>query len=281
MRNDKLWQTEVLFRTSPTVRLDLLWALSISVLLLLAILYVGLRESRSEHANARKEDARAAGDCSDARDREVVAPKHKLRWYQYSLRTLLMLMLVTSLAMSCWAVKMQRVKMRKEWIENKKYTWVPILGPLARGGSVEEPGTPSEDEVMCAVELAMPTYDNWPFHFVDRINVLIVVEPMADYVDVPRVYPMVGRAQLHHMDYKCVVHFTDATRVAAPLSFTTSVRDCEQEVYVDHNHLHMVGDDDPQIGNRANTGNKGGLSAASPTNFNATVFRSAASSGTR
>jgi hypothetical protein len=242
--NEKLWQTEVLFRTSQTARLDFLWASSISVLLLAAILYVSLRESRSGQSNAQKENGRAAGDPSDARDRPVVTPKGKLRWYQYGMSTLLMLMLVTSLAMSCYAVKMQRLKKRKEWIEDKRYVEVPILGPPGRGSAAGEPGPPSADEVMRAVELVMPTYDNWPFCFVDRINVHTVVEPITDFIDLPRVYPLVGRAQLHHLHYQCFVHFTDAARVAAPLSFTTRVTDWEQVVYIDHNHLHMAGDDD-------------------------------------
>ena len=39
------------------------------------------------------------------------APKAKLRWYQYSLRTLLLIMLLTSIVMSCWiVVKRQREK---------------------------------------------------------------------------------------------------------------------------------------------------------------------------
>jgi hypothetical protein len=242
--------TDVLFRASQTGRLDFLCASSISVLLLLAILYVVSREFKSERAHAHQEHVRAAGDCSDARDRLVVTPERRLRWYQYSLATLLMLMLVTSLAMSCWAVKMQRVKRRKEWIEDKRYNWVPILDPLARGGSAGEPGPPSEDEVMRAVEIEMPAEDHWPLRFVDRIDVHIVVQPLTNFIDPPRVYPLVGPAQLHHVHYSCVAHFTDATRVAAPLALTTSVADREYLVYIDHDHLHRVEKSDPSTGTK-------------------------------
>jgi hypothetical protein len=74
-----------------------------------------------------------------------------------------------------------------------------------------------------------------------RNNVRIVKDKIADYIDPPRVYPLVGPAQQHHAHYKCTVYFTEVTRVGWPLPYTTSVDDAQEVVYIDHNHLHMVG----------------------------------------
>jgi len=44
-------------------------------------------------------------------------PKPKRRWFQYSLRTLLLLMLLASIGMSWFAVKMQRARRQREAVE--------------------------------------------------------------------------------------------------------------------------------------------------------------------
>ena len=69
----------------------------------------------------------------------------------------------------------------------------------------------------------------------------IVKDKIADYIDPPRVYPLVGPAQLHHAHYKCTIYFTEVTRVGWPLPYTTSADDAQEVVYIDHDHLHMVG----------------------------------------
>ena len=84
-------------------------------------------------------------------------------------------------------------------------------------------------------------------HEVQRNNVRISREKIADYIDPPRVYPLIGPAQLHHAHYKCTVYFTEVTRVGYPVPYTT--RDDSVEVlYIDHNHLHMVGNVDTGTG---------------------------------
>ena len=42
-------------------------------------------------------------------------------------------------------------------------------------------------------------------------------EQIADYVDPPRFYPLIGPAQLHHCHYKCTVYFTEITHVGWPV----------------------------------------------------------------
>ena len=83
---------------------------------------------------------------------------------------------------------------------------------------------------------------------VQRNNVRIVVEPIADYVDPPRVYPLIGPAQLHHAHYKCTVYFKEVTRVGWPIPYTTDNEDAEEVVYIDHDHLHLVGNVDAGVG---------------------------------
>jgi len=104
---------------------------------------------------------------------------------------------------------------------------------------------PSEDEVMRALEAARSVEGGLPFlHEMNRNNVRIVVDPIADYVDPVRVYPLIGPAQLHHAHYKCTIHFTEVTRVGWPIPYTTVDEDAQEVVYIDHNHLHLVGNVD-------------------------------------
>ena len=65
----------------------------------------------------------------------------------------------------------------------------------------------------------------------------IVKEPIADYIDPPRVYPLAGPAQLHHAHYKCVVYYTEVTRVGWPIPYTTTDEDCQEVIYIDPRSL--------------------------------------------
>jgi hypothetical protein len=131
----------------------------------------------------------------------------------------------------------------------ERYSRVPILGPITPGTPTTALDTPSEDEVMRALEDARPIQGGLPLmHEIQRKNVRIVVEPIADYIDPPREIPLVGPAQLHHAQYKCIVYFTEVTRVGWPIPYTTTDEECQEVVYIDHDHLHMVGNLDPGPG---------------------------------
>ncbi len=132
---------------------------------------------------------------------------------------------------------------------HERYERVPILGPITPGSPTTALDTPSEDEVMRALEDARPLQGGLPMlQEVQRNNVRIVVEPIADYIDPPRVFPLIGPAQLHHAQYKCIVYFTEVTRIGWPVPYTTTDEDCQEVVYIDHDHLHMVGNLDPGPG---------------------------------
>ena len=77
----------------------------------------------------------------------------------------------------------------------ERYERMPILGPITPGSPETALDPPSDDEVMRALEKANPVQGGLPFLYeIQRNNVRIVVEPIADYVDPPRVYPA-GRAR--------------------------------------------------------------------------------------
>jgi len=136
-------------------------------------------------------------------------------------------------------------KMEDRAWEQERYDRVPILGPLTAGGPAVALDPPSEDEIMRAFERARPVEGGLPFgHEIQRNNVRIVIEPIADYVDPPRVYPLIGPAQLHHAHYKCIIHFTETVRVGWPVPYTATDEDSQEVIYIDHNHLHMVGNMD-------------------------------------
>ena len=132
---------------------------------------------------------------------------------------------------------------------HKRYDRSPILGPIQPGAPCVAMDTPSDDEVMRALEKARAVQGGFPFlHEVHRDHVRIVCEPVADYVDPPRVVPLIGPAQLHHAHYKCIVYFTETRREGWPIPYTTVDEDTQEVVYVDHDHFHMVGNVDPGQG---------------------------------
>ena len=136
-------------------------------------------------------------------------------------------------------------ELEDQFWEKERYDPVPILGPITEGGPPVALDAPSDDEIMRALEDARPLEGGLPFlHEVQRNNVRIVVEPLADYVDPPRVYPLIGPAQLHHAHYKCTVYFSEVTRVGWPVPYTTKNGDAQEVIYIDHNHLHIVGNVD-------------------------------------
>jgi len=133
-------------------------------------------------------------------------------------------------------------QLEDNFYQKERYDSVPILGPLTAGGPAVALDPPSEDEIMRALEDAHPVEGGVPFlHEVQRNNVRIVVEPIADYVDPVRVYPLIGPAQLHHAHYKCIIYYSETTRVGWPIPYTTTNEDAQEVIYIDHNHFHMVG----------------------------------------
>jgi len=137
-------------------------------------------------------------------------------------------------------------QMEDQFWENERYQKVPILESLAPGVPAIALDEPSKDEIIRVLEKSHPVEGGIPFLYeTQRNNVKITIEPIADSVDPPRVYPLVGPAQLHHARYKCTLHFSEVTRVGWPVPYTTHNEDAREVLYVDHDHLHMVGNVEP------------------------------------
>jgi hypothetical protein len=136
-------------------------------------------------------------------------------------------------------------KKEDEFWDKERYERVAILGPLTSGGPAVALDPPSDDEVMRAFERANPIQGGLPMlHEVQRSNVRIVKDKIADYVDPPRVVPLLGPAQLHHAHYKCTVYYSQTTWVGWPVPHKLVDEDAQEVLYIDHNHFHMVGNVD-------------------------------------
>ncbi|HZL89899.1 MAG TPA: hypothetical protein VFB96_16145 [Pirellulaceae bacterium] len=137
-------------------------------------------------------------------------------------------------------------KKEDEFWNHERYEKVPILGPLVPGAPTEALDPPSDDEVMRAWERANPIQGGLPFlHEYQRNNVRIIKDKIADYVDPPRVVPLLGPVQLHHCHYKCTIYYSETTRVGWPVPHTLVDEDSQEVIYIDHNHFHMVGNINP------------------------------------
>jgi len=143
---------------------------------------------------------------------------------------------------------LQKEKEDRAW-EQERYDRVPILGPITSGGPPVALDAPSDDEVMRAWERAHQLEGGFPMLYEKQLNnVRIVKHKIADYVDPPRVYPLIGPAQLHHAHYKCIIYYSLTERVGWPVPYTTVDEDASEVIYVDHNHLHMVGNVNTGVG---------------------------------
>jgi hypothetical protein len=142
----------------------------------------------------------------------------------------------------------QKLEEDQFW-SHERYDRVPILGPITAGGPSIALDPPSDDEVMRAFEKASPIQGGLPLlHEVQRNNVRIVKEKIADYIDPVRQVPLIGPVQLHHAHYKCTIYYSETTHVGWPVPHTLKDRDAVEVIYIDHNHFHMVGNIDTGAG---------------------------------
>ncbi|QDV47088.1 Serine/threonine-protein kinase PknB [Stieleria neptunia] len=121
--------------------------------------------------------------------------------------------------------------------------FVPIPGPTTQGGNAIALDPPSDQEILRVLESQRFAKGNiasiWKTR---RENVRITKEKIADYIDPPRVYPLIGPAQLHHAHYKCTVYSDEKQEVDYPIPHSIDERDAIKVVYIDHHHFHLIGD---------------------------------------
>lgn len=168
-------------------------------------------------------------------------------WSQPTALSLLAMTMVVSTG--CFPIPvtpLQQHRPEEKFWQHERYDRVPIMGPLTSGGPAVALDPPTDDEIMRAMERARPTEGGVPFLWEkQRNNVRILKEKIADYVDPPRFYPLVGPAQLHHAHYKCSIYCSERTIVGYPIPYSLDDMEVVEVIYIDHNHLHMVGDVDP------------------------------------
>ena len=125
--------------------------------------------------------------------------------------------------------------------EKARYGKVAILPPITDENHIAlDP--PSDDEVIRALEKVRPVGGSVPGLETTVRNVKgITKEPIADYVDPPRVMPLIGPAQVHHAHYRCTIYFEEITQVGWPIPYQVKVEDGMEVLYIDKEHLHRVG----------------------------------------
>jgi hypothetical protein len=125
--------------------------------------------------------------------------------------------------------------------ETARYSKVAILPPITEENHIAlDP--PSDDQVIRALEKVRPVGGGVPGLEVTSRNVKgITKELIADYVDPPRIVPLIGPVQLHHAHYKCTVYFEETTHVGWPIPHQIKVEDGVEVLYIDKDHYHRVG----------------------------------------
>jgi hypothetical protein len=138
----------------------------------------------------------------------------------------------------------------EDWaFEKERYNKVAILPPITESEHhAQDP--PSDDQVIRQLEKIRPVSGSVPGTETTYRNVKgITKECIADYVDPPRVMPLVGPVQLHHAHYKCTVYFEETTNVGWPIPYTIKNEDAMEVFYIDLDHLHRVAGGQPDVPN--------------------------------
>lgn len=128
--------------------------------------------------------------------------------------------------------------------EKERYRKVAILGPITDADHIAlDP--PSDDQCIRQLEKIRPVSGAVPGMETTYRNVKgITKELISDYVDPPRVMPLVGPVQVHHAHYKITVYFEETTNVGWPIPYTIKNEDAVEVFYIDMDHLHRVGGGD-------------------------------------
>ncbi|MFP6611438.1 MAG: hypothetical protein VB835_03940 [Pirellulales bacterium] len=136
-------------------------------------------------------------------------------------------------------------RLEDESWEQERYNRMPILGPLTEDSPDIGMDEPSDDQIFRKFLKIKSIEGGIPLLWEPQINdVRIVKEKISDYVDPPRVYPLIGPARLHHVHWKCIVYYSEKVRIGWPIPYTTRNDDGQEVIYIDRNHFHMVGDVD-------------------------------------
>jgi hypothetical protein len=142
---------------------------------------------------------------------------------------------VLTLAVFVGAVHAGERKQAKDDAANDFRT--PILPPL-RGGKLHDcKMAPNDARVLRATFISSDRKQS-AGSTITLDDVCIVKTCILDKIDPPRFFPLVGPAQLHHLHWKCTVHYTVEVKVGYPVPL--HFRQLRVEVvYMDLDHLHL------------------------------------------
>jgi hypothetical protein len=111
----------------------------------------------------------------------------------------------------------------------------PILPAVQPGEKLPTVAPPSEAEILRALKRTTTI----PYLYEEfRDNVQIVTEKVMDKLDDPRFFPLVGPAQLRHVNWKCTVYADETVQSSYPFPFQ-SRRPRVEVVYIDKDQLHV------------------------------------------
>ncbi len=130
-----------------------------------------------------------------------------------------------------------------ERIESQLYNKIdrrtPIMPPIPAGHRPWCEDPPDRAQILRALPRVTRGV---PYIYEEhRDDIEFSVEKLADHIDPPRFYPLVGPAQLHHCHWKCTVYYTETIESTHPFPFQTRRRRIEV-VYIDKDHLHLCVD---------------------------------------
>lgn len=132
--------------------------------------------------------------------------------------------------------------------EKERYNKVAVLPPV-RDGEAVALDPPSDDQVVRMLEKVRPVSGAVPGCETTYRNIKGIEKHLiADYVDPPRIVPLIGPAQLHHAHYKCIVYFEETTNVGWPIPYTIKNQDAVEVLYIDLDHFHRVGGPENMVG---------------------------------
>ncbi len=131
--------------------------------------------------------------------------------------------------------------------EEERYDKVAVLPPIVDSEHTAlDP--PSDDRCIRQLEKIRPVSGAVPGTETTYRNIKgITKELIADYVDPPRVLPLVGPTQLHHAHYKITVYFEETTNVGWPAPHTIKNEDAIETFYIDMDHLHRVAGGETEV----------------------------------
>ena len=111
-----------------------------------------------------------------------------------------------------------------------------ILPPISREVTAKCEQPPDKAEILQA--LPPDVLQQIHAQHLKTEDIDFTVERLVDKVDVPRFYPLIGPAQLHHCHWKCTVSYIGKTEHSYPFPFQV-FREQTKVVFIDKDHLHL------------------------------------------